>query len=479
MDLKAHSYCDPFPTDWTTNHVMHDENFRYRPLDLEKDSIRLIKVLPDLSDDGLIICEISHTTIKSKYQCLSYRWGSQKSPKTILIQDIPNTDSTKKRFQVGRNLYSFLNAARGLQDGAGPYWIDAMCIDQQNVSERNHQVRQMGKIYSQTQGVVVWLGNYPQKFEKLTTHGDKALYEVIIHNEYWQRAWIIQELVLPRRVEVLVYRTCISFQTLLHKLAKQKRNDPLSLGSIGDVLHLAWLRDRHHQRQRQRWKGLPSLDTTTIDRAIVARCSISRDRIYSLLALVRRGNKLTVDYAMPALELIYGVLKLSPTAWGIDDVLFVLSLLRNELGDSTDSLVTDIPYVDYNVFFIDSHISPYPEDLYATFTNWFTRKLLIPKDIGSSILVLGDGYRIIRKTSQSLLLNIRVALSTLAKWDAGLVVEKSDYMQHVTDLRVDTEFEAWARANVPFYGLTSYIPSSRRKARNAFNKVTLGYGRLH
>jgi hypothetical protein len=212
---------------------------------------------------------------------------------------------------------------------------------------------------------------------------------------------------------------------------------------------------------------------------MVARCSISRDRIYSLLALVRRGNKLTVDYAMPALELVYGVLKLSPTAWGIDDVLFVLSLLRDELGDSTDSLVTDIPYVDYNVFFIDSHISPYPEDLYATFTNWFTRKLLIPKDIGSNILALGDGYRITRKTSQSLLLNIRVALSTLVKWDAGLVVEKSDYIQHVTDLRVHTEFEAWARANVPFYGFTSYIPSSRRKARTAFNKVTLGYGRIH
>jgi Heterokaryon incompatibility protein (HET) len=37
-------------------------------------------------------------------------------------------------------------------------WIDALCIDQQNNSERNHQVRVMGKIYEMAIEVLVWLG---------------------------------------------------------------------------------------------------------------------------------------------------------------------------------------------------------------------------------------------------------------------------------------------------------------------------------
>jgi len=37
-------------------------------------------------------------------------------------------------------------------------WIDAICINQNDISERNNQVRQMGAIYSQASQVVVWLG---------------------------------------------------------------------------------------------------------------------------------------------------------------------------------------------------------------------------------------------------------------------------------------------------------------------------------
>jgi hypothetical protein len=38
-------------------------------------------------------------------------------------------------------------------------WIDAVCIDQSSVSERNYQVAQMGAIYAAAALVIVWLGN--------------------------------------------------------------------------------------------------------------------------------------------------------------------------------------------------------------------------------------------------------------------------------------------------------------------------------
>ncbi len=39
-----------------------------------------------------------------------------------------------------------------------PLWIDAICINQSDVSEKNHQVRLMGQIYSQLELTLMWLG---------------------------------------------------------------------------------------------------------------------------------------------------------------------------------------------------------------------------------------------------------------------------------------------------------------------------------
>lgn len=38
------------------------------------------------------------------------------------------------------------------------YWIDAICINQQNIPERNVHVVEMGRIYKQADMVIAWLG---------------------------------------------------------------------------------------------------------------------------------------------------------------------------------------------------------------------------------------------------------------------------------------------------------------------------------
>ena len=37
-------------------------------------------------------------------------------------------------------------------------WIDAICIDQSSIPERNQQVTHMGEIYTKARRVAVWLG---------------------------------------------------------------------------------------------------------------------------------------------------------------------------------------------------------------------------------------------------------------------------------------------------------------------------------
>jgi hypothetical protein len=83
------------------------------------------------------------------YVALSYAWGRQER-----FDDI---DLNGSRFPVGKNLWQFLHHMR-LRDKHITLWIDAICINQSNVKERNHQVQMMRQIYSNAQSVSVWLG---------------------------------------------------------------------------------------------------------------------------------------------------------------------------------------------------------------------------------------------------------------------------------------------------------------------------------
>jgi hypothetical protein len=38
------------------------------------------------------------------------------------------------------------------------FWIDALCIDQDSITKRNHQVAQMGRIYASASEVIAWFG---------------------------------------------------------------------------------------------------------------------------------------------------------------------------------------------------------------------------------------------------------------------------------------------------------------------------------
>ena len=129
------------------------EFFSYQPLDLKKAAIRLVRLLPDLSSRGLIQCEITHDTIEASYICLSYRWGAPEPNGLILINN--------KLFRVRQNLLDFLHMARQNTAATDIFWIDALCTDQSQVLERNHQVAQMGEIYSHAICVYVWLGTNP------------------------------------------------------------------------------------------------------------------------------------------------------------------------------------------------------------------------------------------------------------------------------------------------------------------------------
>ncbi|KAF2825343.1 HET-domain-containing protein [Ophiobolus disseminans] len=92
-------------------------------------------------------------------------------------------------------------------------WIDALCIDQSNIAERNHQVQQMEWIYSNAFRVISWMGNKSEIADLFRwVHGHsrnnhdqpspKILEQVtrFINDEYWTRAWFTQEVCLADKL---------------------------------------------------------------------------------------------------------------------------------------------------------------------------------------------------------------------------------------------------------------------------------------
>lgn len=131
--------------------------FEYDEMDAFKHEIRLLKLLPD-HRKGLVECELQRkrplSAITGRYFALSYCAGDPTKTQSILVNGI--------RFQVFANLAHALAQVRyfwtkmyGKRELL--LWVDQICIDQQNITERSHQVGLMRDIYSCAEEVLVCL----------------------------------------------------------------------------------------------------------------------------------------------------------------------------------------------------------------------------------------------------------------------------------------------------------------------------------
>jgi hypothetical protein len=88
------------------------------------------------------------------YEALSYTWGDPSSAIEVYVQDSSRGLATIK---INANLASALKHLR-LTLQTRTLWVDALCIGQMNLLERNSQVQRMYKVYSFARSVIVWLG---------------------------------------------------------------------------------------------------------------------------------------------------------------------------------------------------------------------------------------------------------------------------------------------------------------------------------
>ena len=113
-------------------------------------------LLPDVFGSEVRITIQNVVLSKSQiptYEALSYAWGSNEKSVDIHVEESEEVPT----LAVTSNLAEALQYLR-YDKKPRILWIDAICVDQQNIEERGHQVSRMADIYSIASPVIIWLG---------------------------------------------------------------------------------------------------------------------------------------------------------------------------------------------------------------------------------------------------------------------------------------------------------------------------------
>jgi hypothetical protein len=233
-----------------------------------------------------------------------------------------NGTETAGNINITENLHSALQNLRE-PDKILVLWVDAVCIDQSNIPERNSQVSNMPQTYSEASAVLVWLGidslqndgqlcldffnqlarhisSGPGLSERpdrrcwrrrckinqmVTTFLDSTKPRVIasfLARPWFRRRWIIQEVVLAPNVSIHCGASSIAWTTFELALTELFDNDE---GGFSDE-HRTTLRIMSRIRHADAGaKSQAPLDTLVEFSSFA--CSNPRDRLYALYGVIQ------------------------------------------------------------------------------------------------------------------------------------------------------------------------------------------------
>ncbi|PQE12977.1 heterokaryon incompatibility protein [Rutstroemia sp. NJR-2017a BBW] len=282
------------------------------------DFIRLVKIGPEDDQKELLRLNICQTRLRNapKYEALSYEWGIHMCDKPVLCDG--------QELQVKTNLAAALKHLR-LADKSRWMWIDAICIDQANIPERNQQVSMMRDIYAHANRVLIWIGNElaytkeafgaiiklaklwqirevgrlqaadrspPCQVRPSTAEEsslllqDRLLWEslfALFSSTYFERTWIIQEIAVSTRATVVCGTHQVNWKlfhwgacfigattSLLHQAPDRERL--AMIAAIGSIKSMSKQNDMD-----------PLPDYLRLVQA--SKCSNPQDKVFGLLGL--------------------------------------------------------------------------------------------------------------------------------------------------------------------------------------------------
>ncbi|KAK8132387.1 hypothetical protein PG999_000560 [Apiospora kogelbergensis] len=340
--------------------------FAYEPLSAP-DAFRLLVLEPGSSEDSLQ-CRMFQATHSRRldYEALSYTWGS------LDENGQPECFIDGNAVPIRRNLYEALRQLRW-RHYERVLWIDALCIDQSNVRERNHQVGRMRDIYSQAETVHVWLGTAsetssiamawidalasrnrnglgligrlteysPENCRRSQARRWRALLN-LLRRPYWRRVWIVQEIVLAEKLRLQCGGDEARWEGLVKLLENRTENrifEPRAASKTINMVYESLPARIHKLRCMHQLRGCQLQQLLEATRESL--CTDPRDRLYGLLGLAADigDGRFEVDYSTgPTMEAMMGALwKYFVESNKPDQIMQGCQYLRSHLLRSPDT----------------------------------------------------------------------------------------------------------------------------------------------
>ena len=284
----------------------------YQPLEQNVDCTRFVKIEPAENDEDPIVCTLVNKAFgeRPKFEALSYMWGDESIEESIILDGV--------EFAVRKNLRDALGHLRNRAPDMF-FWIDAISINQQDIQERNRQLRMMSHIYFRASTVVIWLGNrylkYQRQLSELKSHQSCARFSAyldiesthtkdevastvhdqeremvgeLIKDGYWNRLWIVQEIGRAEKKQVCFGDLDMTWDSFIRFITMHG-----DCGSGGPLKLAKQLIEKH--------TGAHTFRRLLEDHRH-AECKEPRDTIYGLVGLAVDGHSFPMDYNKSLME---------------------------------------------------------------------------------------------------------------------------------------------------------------------------------
>jgi hypothetical protein len=303
------------------------EPYMYSTLNEEAQEIRLLTLLPSTFTSEVRLClDITPFTEFNvpKFEAVSYTWGSPENLPKIFIGE-----TGRKTLAVTQNLAEALPYFR-YEDKPRVLWIDAICVNQQDLEERSQQVKRMADIFSKAARVLVWLGpesddsllaidclekvasKVKVNWEKLTmtattdeAHWTDLAIEMplenvqlhainhLIQRPWFERLWIRQEVLLASGdIQVMCGGRSILWEVIRTAVYWLFVKRPPWFAHVEVLEELLTRRELVYELCISR-KQLLIDELVHMSKSCV--CSDPRDKVYALLSLLFGNERLEID----------------------------------------------------------------------------------------------------------------------------------------------------------------------------------------
>jgi len=287
------------------------------------------------NQQDIVSCTVfeAHLDDNAEFEALSYVWGDLRETSNIFLNGEP--------FNITTNLEMALRQLRSDTEDRN-LWVDALCINQTDIAERNSQVRQMDSVYKLASRIVLWLGPEQEQTEQAVSlilaaeehnfehqwflksmelEDSLAVFSAVgslLANDYWERLWIVQEIAFARAITIHIGRFNVeydAFMSFMSSFVETMR----TYTSVFDRLtrqNFNWnylYQFFKHQGPNlilrpgeARSKGLTAV--ALLQRMRKQQCREPRDHIYGVLGMTDLSESsnggLLIDYSKP-IDLVF------------------------------------------------------------------------------------------------------------------------------------------------------------------------------